>query len=78
MADSIRVNEKYTILGLESGRLRAERNNSEWRDLIGDKLVLALAQELEAARESNVTLAEAADEARSDAAWMIDGERMGR
>lgn len=41
---------KYTIVQTPDGRLAARRNGELWRDLTGDKLVLHLAQELDAAR----------------------------
>lgn len=37
---------KYAITGLETGQLRALRHGQPWRELVGDKLVLALAQEI--------------------------------
>lgn len=78
MSDSLEVNEKYTIAGIESGNLHADRNGQYWRDLTGDKLVLALSQEIVELREANSDLRREADRVRSDAAWAIDGERMGR
>lgn len=41
---------KYTVVQSPDGRLTAHRNREPWRDLTGDKLVLCLAQELDAAR----------------------------
>ncbi len=43
---------KYTVIQSHEGHLRALRNGEEWRDLTGDKLVLALAQEIVALREA--------------------------
>lgn len=43
---------KYTIVGIEDGKLHALRHGEPWRDLVGDKLVLSLAQELLEAREA--------------------------
>jgi len=40
---------KYTVI-LEGGRLYALRNGEPWQELLGNKLVLCLAQELEEAR----------------------------
>ena len=37
---------KYTVIQGASGSLRALRHGEEWRDLTGDGLVLALAQEV--------------------------------
>lgn len=41
---------KYTVVQTTDGRLTAHRNGEPLRDLTGDKLVLCLAQELDAAR----------------------------
>ena len=41
---------KYTVVQTTDGRVVALRNGEPWRDLTGDKLLLCLAQELEAAR----------------------------
>lgn len=41
---------KYTVVMEQDGRLHALRYGEEWRDLVGDKLVLALAQEVELLR----------------------------
>ena len=41
---------KYTVVQTPDGRLVCRRNGEPWRDLTGDKLVLCLAQELDAAR----------------------------
>lgn len=41
---------KYTVVQTTDGRLVCRRNGEPWRDLTGDKLVLCLAQELDAAR----------------------------
>lgn len=40
---------KYTLIN-EGGRLECLRNGDKWRDLTGDKLVLSLLEELEAAK----------------------------
>lgn len=42
---------KYAVVGIEDGHLRALRHGEEWRSLTGDNLILALAQELQEARE---------------------------
>lgn len=43
---------KYAVVfDRESGALHAERNGDAWRDLTGDKLVYALAAEVERLRE---------------------------
>ena len=41
---------KYTITGIETGRLEALRYGEPWRDLVGDKFVLSLAQEIQTLR----------------------------
>lgn len=41
---------KYTVIQYDDGRLCALRYGEPWRDLTGDKLVLALAQEVERLR----------------------------
>lgn len=48
---------KYTVVGLDDGTgLRALRWGDEWRNLVGDNLVFALAWELHEARELIVQL----------------------
>lgn len=42
---------KYTVVIMPMGGLFALRYGEEWRDLTGDGLVLALAQEIEELRE---------------------------
>jgi len=41
---------KYTVVVREDGGLRVQGYGEEWRDLVGDGLVLALVQEIEALR----------------------------
>ena len=41
---------KYTVVQTVDGRLMCYRNGGLWRVMTGDKLLLCLAQELEAAR----------------------------
>ncbi len=43
---------KYTVIHSDGRGLRALRYGDEWRDLTGDGLVLALAQEIEMLREA--------------------------
>lgn len=43
---------KYTIQADGDGRLRALRYGQPWRELTGDGMVLALAQEIERLREA--------------------------
>lgn len=54
---------KYTVIQDERGHLKALRYGEPWRDLVGDNLVLALAQEVQELREaiagSNKALLEA-------------------
>ena len=47
---------KYTVILPANGGLKALRHGKEWRDLCGDGLVLALAQEVDKLRETNETL----------------------
>lgn len=42
---------KYTIIQASAGGLRALRYGEEWRDLTGDGMVLALAQEIQNLRD---------------------------
>lgn len=42
---------KYTVIMENDGRLHALRHGEPWRDCVGDKLILALAQEVETLRE---------------------------
>lgn len=44
-------NGKYTVVFEEDNRLHVLRYGEPWRDCIGDKLILALAQEIETLRE---------------------------
>lgn len=44
---TIRINEKYTVLHEHGTNLRATRYDEPWRDLVGDGLVLAMAQLIE-------------------------------
>jgi len=53
MKDLLRVtigDGKYTIVQDHNGELKALRHNEEWRDLIGDNLILTMAQEIEKLR----------------------------
>lgn len=53
--DALRVScgdGKYTVVQDAKGRLTALRHGEEWRDCIGDNLVLALAYDLDAARSA--------------------------
>lgn len=43
--------DKYEVVQEADGRLHALRNGEAWRDCVGDKLVLALAAEVERLRE---------------------------
>lgn len=45
------ANFKYTLIQEADGRLHTLRHGEPWRDCTGDKLILTLAQDLEAARE---------------------------
>lgn len=47
---------KYAVIQDAGGRLHATRYGEPWRDLVGDNLVLCLAQELKAAREHIASL----------------------
>ncbi len=44
-------NGKYTVQFDETGKFWALRNGESWRDLTGDKLVLAMAHEIERLRK---------------------------
>lgn len=41
------INEKYMVLHENGTNLRARRYGEDWRDLVGDGLVLAMAQRIE-------------------------------
>lgn len=43
----ITINDKYAVVHDNGMGLRAERYGEPWRDLTGDGLVLAMAQEIE-------------------------------
>lgn len=52
--DLLRVtvyDRKYTVVQSSDGRTRALRYGEEWRDCVGDGLILALAQEVAELRE---------------------------
>lgn len=38
---------KYSVVTMKDGNMYAFRYGSKWRDLTGDKLILALVQEIE-------------------------------
>lgn len=42
---------KYTVIQDETGAIKALRYGEDWRDCVGDNLILALAQEVERLRE---------------------------
>jgi len=42
----VEVSSKYTVL-FDDGRLSATRNGEPWRNLVGDGLVLSMAQRIE-------------------------------
>ena len=46
----VEVNNKYTVVQMKNGSLKALRYGEEWRDCTGDGLILSLAQELESSR----------------------------
>lgn len=46
---SIKVG-KYTVIQTKKGALHALRNGEEWRDCVGDNLILSMAQEIERLR----------------------------
>lgn len=52
---------KYVIKHTNGENLRAERHGGRWRDLAGDGLVLAMAQEIEGLKESIRLLEEATE-----------------
>lgn len=64
---------KYSVVGIDHGRLHALRYGEAWRDLVGDNLVLALAQELDEARTKIRKL----ETAYSDASWAANMDRQG-
>lgn len=42
---------EYTVIQDERGSLKALRHGEEWRDLVGDNLVLSMGQEIEGLRQ---------------------------
>jgi predicted HAD superfamily Cof-like phosphohydrolase len=52
---------KYTVIQDEQGRTRALRYGEEWRDCIGDGLILALAQEVDILRSTDAAVARVAE-----------------
>ena len=51
MTEFIKIDDKYTIRIGNDGSLRALRYGQEWREMNGDKLVLAMAMEIQLLRE---------------------------
>ena len=51
MIEFISIDGKYTIRIGDDGSLRALRYGQEWRELNGDKLVLAMTMEIQSLRE---------------------------
>jgi hypothetical protein len=49
--------KKYTVVQDANGGVRALRHGEEWRNCVGDGLVLALAQEVRRLREGYETMA---------------------
>jgi len=43
---------KYRVIQEADGRFHALRNGEEWRDLVGDSLVLCMAQRIEALEDT--------------------------
>jgi hypothetical protein len=60
---------KYTVELAPDGRLRALRHGKEWRDLTGDKLVLALVHEVERLRGKHTARQYIDGEDDHGAAW---------
>lgn len=56
----VKVNE-YEVVMEPTGRLHALRHGDEWRDCVGDQLVLVMAMEIERLREREQDLAEKCD-----------------
>jgi hypothetical protein len=62
MSDRLKVsvdNGKYTVIMAQNGSMKCLRYGEEWRDLTGDGMVLALAQEIEALRKAGNNLRDA-------------------
>ena len=69
MAELLRVETsdgKYTVILSEEKGLYALRHSEHWRDLTGDKLILALAQEIEGLRKTLRDL-------EMELEWSVDG-----
>lgn len=68
-------NGKYTLVHTDGANFHALRNGSPWRDLGGDGLVLAAAQEIEALRSALqrvIGLAECLQESLTNASEDFD------
>ena len=50
MKNTVKINDKYTLVHDDGVGLHALRYGEQWRDLTGDGLVLAMAQEIEELR----------------------------
>lgn len=63
----LKINEKYTVILDQDVNFKfyATRNGESWRDLTGDKLVLAMFQELQTAKEENEKFRKANDKRMS-------------
>ncbi len=59
---SVKVGNKYTVVQDKDGRLHALRNGEEWRDLVGDNLVLTMAQRIEALEDALNTFVDRVEE----------------
>lgn len=55
-------NGKYTVILPANGGLKALRYGEEWRDLCGDGLILALAQEIEEKQQAILMLSQDVNE----------------
>jgi hypothetical protein len=69
MTDVTVYGGKYRYIFDKDGA-RALRYGEPWRDCCGDGFILALAQDLEEAREQRDALAEALRALRDDGAWI--------
>jgi hypothetical protein len=67
-------NGKYTIVVPENDGMHALRHGEPWRSLTGDKMVLSMAQEIQALREREKLLAAALDVAMGHHAPDMPGD----
>lgn len=65
-------NGKYTLVRHDDGRMEALRYGEKWRDLVGDKFINAMANEIDVLRNA---LSKACGDDATMVAEMIESQR---